>query len=326
MAGRLDLFTPDAGAADTDRPDGFYQDEDAGVVGTPVLQNMMNSFYYFFSKMMKQSNITFNGLVDNITNNQFFDALTSLTTGRDNAVSEWAAGTFNVNDVVNYFGKQFYCGVDETINTPGPNSQWVLSKTLNEYLYEATSGKTTIGDLIPLNNLRDVVNYNSYFKMGKFDWNNKKWEAWRINIDGSAHISGTSDIAKLLAEYKFSAKVIDSNVAGTLTLKDYSGTVESAIDASLRGNIGDRQEDAFQGHKFAQLSGNFYNSTSGSGAGQIVGTNNATGPESAIVTMTTQGIVTDGVNGTPRTDSESRIKNVSKGMWGITVLVEEGTI
>lgn len=336
MARKLNVVTPDIGSPDTDRPDGYYLDEDTGVPGSPVLAGEGNSIYYFFSRLMSEVGKAFNGLVDNITTSQFFDALAEFVTGRDSAIATWVSGTYAVNSVIIYGGKQWFVGAASTINTPGFNSEWVKSKSLDEYANEASQGKISEGDLIPLNDLRNA-DYETYYKMGKFTWNGSNYEAWRVNIDGSSHVSLTSDVAKLLAGYKFQGQVIASDVAGTLTLKDYSGRVKRAIDGSGGDteDIGDVQADASQGHVH-----DLSNVIAGSTGGDFTGSDqyhveakinissadrnqNLNGaPYGGVTPSPTQ----DGTNGTPRTDSETRMKNVSVGALGITVIVAEGTV
>jgi hypothetical protein len=333
MAERFDLVTADIGAPDTENPYGTFLDEDAGIPGTPILAGWKNTIKAFMERLMIRTGKTFDGNPDEAAGIcQLYDALDEVTTGDDSALAEWAAGTFNQNDVVRYGGKQWFVGVASTIETPGPNSQWCKSKTFDKFLELATEEGAKLGGFNPLDDIRDLTNYAVYYREGKFDWNGGKWEAWAVHIDGSAHTSGTSDVAKLLALSKFSSEVIASDVAGTLTLKDYTGLSERAVDAVAgnSGNVGDRQEDAFQGHNIGLsstriLASVFSNQTPPSGAAD---------PNRNIVGATDIGVTgetalsaqANATDGTPRTDDETRMMNIAKGVWKLVCIVPEGTI
>lgn len=73
MARKLNLAVPDIGAPDATRLEGYILDEDAGVVGTPVLADMGNDQYSFFSALMYNAGATHNNIVDNTKVNQYFD-------------------------------------------------------------------------------------------------------------------------------------------------------------------------------------------------------------------------------------------------------------
>lgn len=75
MARRLDQTVPDIGAPDVNRPEGYYLNEDAGVPGTPILAELKNDVYYFFSRMMSEAGVSFNNITDDINNSQFFESL-----------------------------------------------------------------------------------------------------------------------------------------------------------------------------------------------------------------------------------------------------------
>lgn len=82
--------------------------------------------------------------------------------------------------------------------------------------------------------------------------------------------------------------------------RDDIGTGAAGRDPGGARNIGDYQEDAFQGHHHSIV----YQDNLAGGVGGA----NAAG---SGVTRTTGNPISDGVNGTPRTASETRPKNVA---------------
>ena len=74
MARKLNLVAPDIGTPDANNTEGTYLDEAVGVPGTPILADMKNQMYYFFSNLMAKSGLAFNDLVDDSLVSQFYDA------------------------------------------------------------------------------------------------------------------------------------------------------------------------------------------------------------------------------------------------------------
>jgi hypothetical protein len=110
------------------------------------------------------------------------------------------------------------------------------------------------------------------------------------------------------------------NIAGVyLILDDYRGVVDRGLDpaASIDPDgagrfLGDLQIDAFQGHRMTSLSGFQFVTIGGTGSYFPV-----TGGSASSFDNSTGNPVTDTVNGTPRTSSESRMYNrsVKKVIW-----------
>lgn len=75
MSRKLNLTVPDIGAPDGDRPDGYYLNEDTGVPGTPILAEMKNDIYTFFSKMMSEGGVSYNNLTDTHALSQYYLSL-----------------------------------------------------------------------------------------------------------------------------------------------------------------------------------------------------------------------------------------------------------
>lgn len=332
---QFDLVTPDEGAADANNPYGTYLDEGGGDPGTPILAGWKNTIKAFFERLITETNKTFSGNPDSAVVSQGFDMFMQLVSGLDPALAEWAAGTFNQNGVTRYRGLQWFVGVASTINTPSQNSEWAASPTMREVMKWASSDGPLKGGFLPLNNIRDLTNYATYYKIGKYDWYDAKLEAWWLNIDGSAHTSATSDVAKLLALSKFAAEVILSDTAGTLTLKDYTGKLSRAVDAvaGFTQDIGDEQEDQFQGFWLAptdEASKHLGGQTPDQGTAGAAGNtdltipgfqNTASGLDASVAIP-----VTDTVNGPPRIGEKTRDRTYAEGVTGLVIVVPEGTI
>lgn len=62
------------GPVTADYPDASYKDEGAGILPTPVLADFMNSYHYHALRMLSEAGLPINDQVDNITNNQLWDA------------------------------------------------------------------------------------------------------------------------------------------------------------------------------------------------------------------------------------------------------------
>ena len=325
---QFDSVTPDIGAPDANNPFGTFLDEDAGIPGTPILAGWKSTIKAFFERFKTETNTTFNGNPDSAVVSQGFDMLMQLVSGLDPAIAEWAAATFNQDDVTKYRGIQWFVGVASTVNTPGPNSEWVASPTLREAMNWATAKGPLRGGFLQANNIRDLTNYATHYKIAKYDWHGDKLEAWWLNIDGSAHVSATSDVAKLLALSKFSSEVILSDTAGTLTLKDYLGKVLRSADAvaGLTLDIGDGRADEMQ-----RLTGTFKTwspSVDSDGVFDAVIEASTRGASSGNTATTVSFDSANSVspNAANTNDDETHVAEVTEGAIGLCIIVPEGTI
>lgn len=337
MAEEFDGVTPDIGAPDANNPQGTYLDEDAGIPGTPILAGWKNTIKAFMERLMIRTGKSYNGNPDESgAIAQIYDALDEVTTGDDSLIADWAAATFDQDDVTRFGGKQWFVGVLSTIETPGPNSEWAKSKTFDRYLELATEEGPKMGGVLPLDDIRDG-DYAEYYREGKFDWNGGKWEAWAVHVDGGAHVSGTSDVAKLLALSKFESGVVFSDTAGTLTLKDYTGLTARAVDASLSGNILDTQLDAGQ-RITGSFEANIHSTASVSlflnPVGIVSSIDNPVaqsdaqpgGATSANRRVNFDSSASASPNSAKTDDIETRMANIAKGVWKLICIVPEGTI
>lgn len=111
-------------------------------------------------------------------------------------------------------------------------------------------------------------------------------------------------------------KYVQSSSAGKMRVPDYNGRAAGSLGALfLRGDgalsaatAGAIQSDAFQGH-WHNLHGNASQGSNVGGADQVRG-------GSLLSAVAVQAAISDGVNGTPRTASETRPLNVT-GCWVI---------
>lgn len=62
-------------AAGASYPQGSYKDDPAGVTGTPLIAAWPTQYDAFFQRLMDEAALAYNGTLDTVPNNQFYDAL-----------------------------------------------------------------------------------------------------------------------------------------------------------------------------------------------------------------------------------------------------------
>jgi microcystin-dependent protein len=87
---------------------------------------------------------------------------------------------------------------------------------------------------------------------------------------------------------------------------DASSRLQAATGANGGMSVGSLQADAMQGHAHGSIGATTF---AGTGGGSSVMNRSNLSP--SAITTTVTGAITDGVNGTPRTSTESRPKNIS---------------
>lgn len=170
MANKLNIKVPDIGVPDGDRPDGYYLNEDTGVPGTPILAEMKNDIYTFFSKMMEEGNVAFNNLTDTNTLSQYYLALEknvlkykNITTedlrsveGREGFSIAEPIGYKSVGDVLGI--PTYHWDQDSLLDDNGgsiikPDSilpadpgRWVWAERINKIISARMYGAVGVGD------------------------------------------------------------------------------------------------------------------------------------------------------------------------------------
>lgn len=303
------------GPTTADFPDAQYQNEAAGVLPTPVLSQFMSSYHYHALRQLSEAGIAINDSIDDINNNQVYDAfilnVLNESRNRDKAnIPAWAAGSYNIGDVVNHEGFDWYVGTGTTVDEPDESSDWVACPDLKDALREATKG-VSLGGFLPANDLRDATNYNTTYKIGSYWFKGEQYFAYRLNIDGTVHVTASSTVGKILQYCKFK-NLISSESVGNTTLEDFSALFTRSVDgpSGLTNNIGVYQQDAFQQFQLRIQYGN-------SGFNQL----GATSLVSVLGTTDTLIQKVAGTAGAPREAQETRSSNFSQGVWGITIVV-----
>lgn len=246
-------------------------------------------------------------------------------------ISEWnkysSIITYSKGDVSFINGNQYVSLKDtNTDNYPitSPN-YWEICKNLEEIIWMYHSGLAHDSGFKNIDNPRETSDYEQNYFYGYYEEDGISYEAYKVHLDGT-QLTGDTDLEYIFDvggsnEY-FNIDIIAPDVVGTRTLFDTKGLTRTYVDApsGVRENICVRQEDAFQGHD--RDSGINYAPTFDASLKDTgVVRRGASGASSTIANGTTVGAYfDDGVNGTPRTDSETRMVNFSDGIPFIMVL------
>lgn len=242
MAVKLDLGTPDTDPPDSNNPDGRYLDEGPGIPGTPVLEKNKNSFYYFFSRMMDAGSLLFNGLVDNFTLSQFFDAFLNVING-GSAVDKWddteaaayeAAG-YLVQDVA---GKH-YTSTGKALNlnkdpaNPANADYWYPSDGADLLEVQAKRGLPVESGMHNITNFAHAQ-YAQNILVDKVKKGAVTYDLFQVIPDGTV-LTGDADLEAIFDpgganEYPF-IDLYAPDVLGTRTLIDMRGRNTTSMTA-----------------------------------------------------------------------------------------------
>jgi hypothetical protein len=143
-------------------------------------------------------------------------------------------------------------------------------------------------DLLTLSQVEAKVGDYKWSHLSPIQFNNEHLGTWLLAEGGSTE--GTQLEA----------------LVGTVTLPDAKTNGAFLRQAKTGRAIGSYEEDQIQGHEHTQ---NMRNNTAG-----YWGDNNAS-PRNDVMSLPTAGIVSDGVNGTPRVGDETRPKNIALNLY-----------
>lgn len=218
-----------------------------------------------------------------------------------------------IGDPVLRFGMQFVnINSSNTGNDPFTSpTKWMAVPTGRELFALSNSGRIIFGDSSPQHDYSNAA-YAQYFKAGLHRFSGGgTYQAYLVHLDGSA--VGSGDLSTAIEAWHLK-DAFAPGAPGSRTLVDGRNCVARAVSASggLNPTIGARLEDAFQGHAIAVKAVSF---PGGAGAsGTLYSPNGTESPEKGIIS-------TDGINGTPRTAAETRVKSIAVGVPYFYVLV-----
>lgn len=207
---------------------------------------------------------------------------------------------------------------------------WKPAPDIKEVLEKYNKAVPDRGGMNNIHNIRNAA-YKKSFLIGKYKLGSRTLEAYGVHIDGSV-VTGDATLEDILTGYKY-IDLMAPDSLGTRTLLNYQGRVPRVV-TSASGGTGDSlavslvQEDQMQGHWHAERV-NAYNVNADSRyPTDYRAGNDATGAAvnhleyTQVNVKSTVDAITDGVNGTPRTGLETRMKNWVEGVPYIVVIKE----
>ena len=176
----------------------------------------------------------------------------------------------------------------------------------------------------PIDTPRDAIYFREFWKWGKYNFGGaagRNFQAYGVHLAGQL-ITGVADYVAIFgignADQYPLLDIIAPDVMGSRTLLDTKGRVPRCADATGGSSVavGLPQEDQFQGHNvFGSI--NSYGVPTAGAVVNVMSSASTTGPLGFSA-----GIVPDGINGTLRTGSETRMKNYAVGLRSVLVLKE----
>jgi hypothetical protein len=320
--------------------EGTFKDDPGDGSGSSIIVKNYNDVWYALAAPVLKYKGALADTDEKTTQSDFQDAVERAIGIQNENVSEWSnTTTYAQDDHAMYLGIQFVSMVgSNTGNNPIDNpDKWLPCWNRDDAILKYRNCDCLTGGLEAIHDARDA-GYRQYFKFGKYNYggdSGRNFQAYGVHLDGST-VTG-NPLATIFDvgganEYPY-IDIIAPDVAGTRTMLDARGCVMASIDQSGvadRAAIGVRQEDQFQGHRFyngaitvAAAAARIFNY--GSTTNEVPGV--ATGEvTTGVVLGTEQGLTslpkTDGTNGTPRTGTETRMKNFSVGVPYIITFVE----
>ena len=313
--------------------EGTFKDDPGDGSGSSIIVKNFNDVWYALNTPILKYTSGLSDTDEKTTASDFEIAIERAIGIQNENVSAYASGTtYSADDHVMYLGIQFVSMVgSNTGNDPIDNpDKWLPCYNRDEAILKHRNCDAIQGGMEAIHNHRDA-GYRQYFKWGKYNYggdSGRNFQAYGIHLDGTVVTGGP--LATILdvggADEYPHIDIIAPDVAGTRTLLDTRGAVAASVDAAggSRAAVGVYQADQFQGFGFSSK-----NSAGGSainigetGCNVFLG---GSGAQDAYRTTSQTGlnlIGDDGTNGTPRTGTETRMKNYSVGVASVLVLVE----
>ncbi|MCK5600666.1 hypothetical protein KAR91_02285 [Candidatus Pacearchaeota archaeon] len=333
MARKLDLVTPDIGAIDSNNPDGTHLNEGPGDPGTPLLAEERNSIWYFFSRVMSAGSVVWNGIVDNFTLSQYFDALVNFFHGGE-AVDKWDSAEAAKYEAAGYLvqdvsGKH-YTSTGKALNEnkdpadPANSDYWFPSDGAELLEIQAKKGLPVGSGMHNITN-RAHADFAQNILVDKIKKGAVSYNEFMVMLDGTV-VTGNATLEAIFDvgganEYPY-LDLYAPDVVGTRTLLDMGERV--LADQSESGEndvIAEILEDRFQGFG---LWGRYSNSTSPINGDAMVDAANImpgyAGGASPIQINVNGALRDDGVNGAVRVGLTTRPKELTRGISYIVVM------
>lgn len=245
-----------------------------------------------------------------------------------NSIAEWNSGTtYSAVTQVTWKGFQFvaYNLTGNLNKNPLLNPDFfMLIPKPDDLLDKFFSGQVCSGGLSDIadragGNFAQNIEYGHYRLGGNGD---DFYEFFRVALDGT-QVTGDAtlndDIFKEgTADEYWNIDIIAPDVVGTRTLLDMGEYIVTPQSVSGENDtLGDLQDDRFQGHRFDIHIGT---ATGGALKGTVSANNTYQDDTGVKSGYTARNIITDGVNGTPRTGLTTRPKELTEGASYIIVM------
>jgi hypothetical protein len=333
----LNIDAPSAGYSE-----GQVRDNPGDDSGTGAVKGWLQDTIYFPYALIKKylPGGVASDTLESETNSDGRDAIEYMVGIKNPNAAEWDNGTtYAQDDHVMRLGVQYVSMVaSNTGNDPFSNlDKWLPCFSRDDAFIKWQKGDDIPGGFDILHNYRDA-GYRQVFDWGKYNvggdtgGSGKNFEAYGVHLDGT-QVTGNATLEAIFDvggpdEYHL-LDVIAPDNAGTRTLLDARGRVGRSVDAVAGDteNVGVVQEDQFQGHVYYNGAG------TGAAAAGIYGSTTTDVPGVATNTLGSSVAVpsyqqitsspkSNGVDGTPRTGDETRVKAYTTGVPSVLVMLE----
>lgn len=307
---------------------GTLKDDPGDGTGSGIIVKTHNDFLYAFYTPINKYLGAVSDTDETETASDFNDSLERMVGVQNENVAAWANGTTYAQfDHVMYLGMQFVSLVgSNTGNDPiDIVAKWLPCFNRDDAMVKYRNGEDVKGGFEPLHDIRDAL-YLQYYEFGKYNYggdSGRNFQAYGVHLDGTV-ITGDATLEAIFDvggpdEYPY-LDIIAPDVVGTRTLIDAGGRVARFVDGAGGDteDVGVVQEDQFQGHYHTL----WYDNSDNTGTDLNYPSDGGDVHDGGESLVAVRAPVTDGTNGTPRTGTETRIKNYSIGLPSVLVMLE----
>ena len=324
---KISAYLSNYTAASSGFSEGRLKDDPGDGTGSGITVQTHNDFLYGFLAPIKKWLGTASETDESETASDVLTAIERAAGVANENVIAWSnTTTYAQDDHVMYLGVQFVSMEaanvgNNPIDTP---LKWLPCFGRDEAMRIYRDGHDLPGGFSPLHNPRDATYFREFWKWGKYNFGGaagRNFQAYGVHLAGQL-ITGVADYVAIFgignADQYPLLDIIAPDVMGSRTLLDTKGRVPRCADATGGSSVavGLPQEDQFQGHNvFGSI--NSYGVPTAGAVVNVMSSASTTGPLGFSA-----GIVPDGINGTLRTGSETRMKNYAVGLRSVLVLKE----